>query len=106
MVLRPCLRPIRHRNDVEQAEDPEIAPVGGRDSLDTGAVIIRGKQGIENTFAAQSMPLHPVDKQRERVLRWLDDAAFSRLPPLAADLQRFFHRKMVVRIVLDRSRHA
>ena len=78
-------------NDVEHSEDLEIAPVGGRDSLDARAVITGSEQRIENMLAPQSMPLHPVDEQRKRVLRWLDDATFTRPPPLVADLQCFAH---------------
>jgi len=38
-------------NDVKHAEDLEIAPVGGRDSLDTRAGITGGEQGIKDESA-------------------------------------------------------
>ena len=74
-------------NDVENTEDPEITPVGGRNLLDASAMIIGGQQGIEHAFAPQAMPLHPVDKQGKGMLRRLDDAALPCLPPLAANPQ-------------------
>ncbi len=92
-VSRPRLRPVRYGDDVEHTEDLEIAPVGGRDSLDSRAVVIGGEQGIENAFPAQLMLLHPVDEQRKRALRRLNDATLACLPPLVADLHSVFHRE-------------
>ncbi|TVQ34335.1 MAG: hypothetical protein EA370_10825 [Wenzhouxiangella sp.] len=37
-------------NDVEHIEDLEVAPVSGRDSLDTRTVIIGGEQSIKNAL--------------------------------------------------------
>ncbi|MFU8832933.1 MAG: hypothetical protein ACNA7J_12385 [Wenzhouxiangella sp.] len=52
-------------NQLEDAENPEVAPICGCDSFDPGAVIVRSKQGIKNAFAAQSMALHPIEKNRK-----------------------------------------
>jgi len=45
--------------NLEHAEDVKIAQVGGGYALDSGAVVVGGQQGIENTLAFLPVASHP-----------------------------------------------
>lgn len=50
---------LARRRQCETAKDPEVVGIGREDRGDALDVIGRGKQGVEEAFAAQSIRLHP-----------------------------------------------